>query len=187
MSLHHLLLLLEERLVCEQAVIGRAWSRTRKRARRRENSKRRGVVEHRMQRSCVHFASGKHSQHPVSGLGARRHVQCLFDQCVLQTVSEASFVPAHPGSRHSVLRFAFLSRSAMPAVPPPTDSVAALALAASSAAVCFFGFAFPPMCSVWGCCIRDVVVWSVEWPPGGGRLRGGTRRHAAGSTRRKRV
>ena len=58
-------------------------------------------------------------------------------------MSEVSFVPAQPGSRHSVVNFAFLSRSAIPALPPPTDSFAALAFAANSAAVCFFGFALP--------------------------------------------
>lgn len=111
------------------------------------NGRRRGLCRDTnfMPWCCLHLSIGKHSQQPVSGLGALRQVQCLFDQCVLQTVSDEIFVPAHPGSRHSVLSPAFLSRSAMPAVPPPTDSFAALALAASSAAVCFLGLAFPPM------------------------------------------
>ena len=58
-------------------------------------------------------------------------------------MSEVSLTPAQPGSRHSVVNLAFLSRSAMPALPPPTDSFAAFAFAANSAAVCFFGFALP--------------------------------------------
>eukprot|EP00312_Isochrysidales_sp_CCMP1244_P002934 CAMPEP_0196687878 /NCGR_PEP_ID=MMETSP1090-20130531/15681_1 /TAXON_ID=37098 /ORGANISM="Isochrysis sp, Strain CCMP1244" /LENGTH=201 /DNA_ID=CAMNT_0042026725 /DNA_START=335 /DNA_END=937 /DNA_ORIENTATION=- len=90
-------------------------------------------------------SAGKHSQRPVSGLGARRHVQCFWHQCRWATVSDASLVPPHPTSKHSMVRFAFLSRSAIPAVPPPTEVVAAFAFAASSAAVCFLGFALPPI------------------------------------------
>ena len=94
---------------------------------------------------CVFTAGLDTNMHSYFSVGKQEHmsgtilqVQCFVLQCVFATVSDASLAPPQPapGLRLDLLR---LSRSWMPAPPPPTDVVAAFAFAASSAAVWLLG------------------------------------------------